>query len=204
MTISFANSPIVQSFTETEALTRDSWSDLIERANRAKVPYYSVVVCTLKGGRDQVYDAVHFDRYLKQSEAIDPLTRLPIEKISYQFLKTPVDLTKKKHHFVVLILPDNFEQKNIAFEANNFHACENENQKRRAANCQLIYGVFLLKQAKAPKEYREACRWLNCAAANGSSQAESLLKVRSDYMRATRHTRHLKENKNSTIHCRVF
>lgn len=204
MSISFANSPLVQSFTETEALTRDTWSDLIERANRAKVPYYSVVVCSLKGGRDQVYDAVHFDRYLKQSEWIDPLTRLPIEKVAYQFLKTPVDLTKKKHHFSLLNFPENFEQKNIAFEANNFHACENESQKRRAANCQLIYGAFLLKQAKAQKEYREACRWLHCAAANGSSQAESLLKVRDDYLRATRHTRHQKENKNAIIRCHVF
>jgi len=204
MTISFANFSISRSLADNEALTQQSWSDLIARANKAKVPYFSAVVCQMKGGPDQVYDAIHFDRYLKHNEIKDPLTRLEIEKVEYQFLKTPIDLKKRKHTFSSLPLPDTFQQKNIAFEANNFHACENSEQLSRAADCQLIFGSFLLKNAKLPKEYREACRWLACAASNGNTLAQAILQVRQEYLRSTRHLRHLKESPSIPRQCRVI
>lgn len=197
--------PVVQTLNDVEIFTQSTWNELLTQANRAHVPYFATAVCFLSNGKVSVYDAFFLRRHLKyKPTSLDPLTNLSISHVSYQAVKTPVDLTKKKIVFSKIAFSEKFGKPSIVIEANNFHVYDKKDQKERAASCQFICGSHLLQVAENSKDIREAVRWLTCASQNGCDSATQLLEAHKEYERSTRHARNIKLFKQTEYWCKAF
>lgn len=177
MTLTFQASGIAIPLNETEALTQEKWSDLVEAARRQKVPYFTAALCYLKGKVLKVYDGIFLDRYLKQNPAgRDPLTRRTIERVEYQFLKLS-HIARKAHacRFKSFKIDESLNCNQLAFEATNYHATKKP-QKRKTAICQFVVGAKLYKSSHTNLERRESFRWLKLSALNGCPQAINFIR----------------------------
>lgn len=188
ITLHTSNEHILLNPDDNEALTCQTWNDLVEKAQHEEVPYVMITLC--RHDTFSLYDTIMYLRTQQRDATVDPLTRLPIKEVVHLFAKT-FDIETEDGNFIKKPPSTMYFQRfsptfreeleRICLEANNLHAM-GEMSNKIVAQYQYIIGANLLKHVKEHSDDQsllplvdEAVRWFYCSSNRGCEKSREAL-----------------------------